>query len=168
MIAVIKIQKVEARLRTWQKVVSVKRSALISISAAVLLPSSSLHLFFSLPLFCCSKEMMGFSCQQHTFLIPPCDKPVALVMYMNILSSGSVIPAPALDVVLLLLLWHVQISLLSLHLAVPALLLFLEFSLKPNSRSFSFRGAAGTLTCKRSSSVQEKIAADHCWVSSPS
>ena len=30
------------------------------------------------------------------------------------------------------------------------------------------RGAAGTLACKRSSSVQEEIAADHCWVSSSS
>ena len=40
---------------------------------------------------------------------------------------------PSLDVALLLLLWHVYISLLSLHLAGPASLLCFEFSLKLNS-----------------------------------
>lgn len=71
-------------------------------------------------------------------------------MYMEFLSLGNVIPtplycqltilfvnAPALDVALLLLLWHVYISLLSLHLAGAASLLCFVFSLKLNS-SFSF------------------------------
>lgn len=77
---------------------------------------------------------------------------------------------PTLDVALLLLLWHVYISLLSLHLAGPASLLCFEFSLKLNSSysSFSTEKLAGMLVCKSSSSVQEEIAADHCWVSSSS
>lgn len=98
---------------------------------------------------------------------------------MNILSLGGVIPTfcqvtirfvhtPALDVAPLLLPWLVYISLLSLHLAGPASLSCFEFSLKLEQQLFSFGGTAGTLPCKRSSSVQEEIAADHCWVSSSS
>lgn len=104
----------------------------------------------------------------------------ALAMCLNILSLSGVIPtlSPAHNTLCsctsswcgspVVALACLHISPISASCRTSFFVVFWVFPEAEQQLFFHHRGVAGTLACKCSSSVQEEITADHCWVSSSS